>query len=605
MTTFRIILALFFLQITLPVWGVSNLKVFHRSGQTFLTWQEDRGRTGESYKIYRSSTPFAASSDLTAKRFVATLPEDTSLYYTDIFRGVQPSETYQPLARYVIEDLGPQLPAGRGLFVYTPKAEGQFYYSITQVVGGTEDKRIQHGTTKGPIAETLALPRPVLVWKSANNLNRIYTHWMDFHNWNPTYDAPRELNEYYGFNPSAPSIRRAVQYAYSFLVTIPRGYNPKGGKTFPLALHLHGHKLRYGARGGPDQFGWRVIELMPDDPNCSWFFGFGVNHDFRSNLAPSGGTIVNFTEMRVLQNIDQILTNPFYKIDPDRIYVHGHSMGGSGALAFGMRYPNVFAQIYAGQPYTNYRSSPSYRVRELEGKWGRIGANLKIQNRGPYALPLEKYNGTPVWEWQNHQQQLLRRKSDEMSYIMVDHGSLDKIIPFDTQGRDFYYFLTITNRAFSGEVTNADHVWQGFVARNYNGFSLGSGIFPPRQEALVAFSRATQSSGFPTPPIASFNKTLRWAGKSRMFARGIIDLLDQFVVNLKSDGGTQTVDVTPRRVQNFKIQKGASYQWKNQFLTNNGVIQQGRVVATTNTILTLPRVTILSAGNRLTITRIP
>lgn len=160
MTTFRIILALFFLQITLPVWGVSNLKAFHRSGQTFLTWQEDGGRTGESYKIYRSMTPFAASSDLTGKRLVVTLPEDTSLYYTDIFRGVQPFETYQPLTRYVIEDLGPPLPAGRGLFVYRPKAEGQFYYAITQVFGGTEDKRIQPGTTRGPIAETTGLPPP-------------------------------------------------------------------------------------------------------------------------------------------------------------------------------------------------------------------------------------------------------------------------------------------------------------------------------------------------------------------------------------------------------------------------------------------------------------
>ena len=43
-----------------------------------------------------------------------------------------------------------------------------------------------------------------------------------------------------------------------------------------------------------------------------------------------------------------------YHVDENRIHGHGSSMGGSGMLSLGMRYPNVFAAVYAGVPMTDY-----------------------------------------------------------------------------------------------------------------------------------------------------------------------------------------------------------------------------------------------------------
>lgn len=72
-----------------PAAAVDNLKLLHRSGQTFLTSRKDATRTGEFYRIYRSTTTFmSSSSDLLPRKVIATLPEDTSLYYIDICRGV-------------------------------------------------------------------------------------------------------------------------------------------------------------------------------------------------------------------------------------------------------------------------------------------------------------------------------------------------------------------------------------------------------------------------------------------------------------------------------------------------------------------------------------
>jgi hypothetical protein len=42
--------------------AASGLQVVHRSGQSFLTWQEDTNVTGEGYHVYRSSSPITTAN---------------------------------------------------------------------------------------------------------------------------------------------------------------------------------------------------------------------------------------------------------------------------------------------------------------------------------------------------------------------------------------------------------------------------------------------------------------------------------------------------------------------------------------------------------------
>ncbi|HSE42286.1 MAG TPA: alpha/beta hydrolase-fold protein, partial [Acidobacteriota bacterium] len=509
--------------------GVSNLRQFHRSGQTFLTWREDSAVSGELFKIYRATSPFQSASDLTSNRAIAVVPEDSSLYYTDICRGVQPQEQYQPHTRYVIRDLAPPLAPGIGLFVSTTKQTGTYYYAITQVVNGKENKKINPDVVRGPVNEILEQPIPVLVWKSADGLNRVYTHWMDFESWNNTFDAPRELNNYCGFSPQQVSIQRAMQYAYSYLVALPRGYNPTGAKKYPLAIYLHGFNQRYISRGEPERFGWPVIEIAPDDPNSSWWYGFADKTDYRF-AKPQLGEIVNFTELRVLEELRQTTAIPDVHADTRKIYVHGQSMGGSGAIALGMRYPSIFSQIYAGQPQTNFQLSiPRFKI-DLEGKWGTRQLNLKISNRGEAAAELQRYNGTRVWDWQNFTRELLRRKTDDMSFIMVDHGTEDTNAPWQIHGLPFYTALYSTNRAYYAVVNSASHEWQNFVARGYNGFSYTERVFPNVSETIISF---TSPASLPSDPF--YSRLFQWAGSVRRFAAPIEDAENRFAVSVRTN----------------------------------------------------------------------
>jgi hypothetical protein len=576
--------------------SVANLRQFHRAGQTFLTWREDPSVVGELFKIYRSTSPFSAPSDLIASRVVAVLPEDSSLYYTDICRGVRDLEQYRPLTRYIIRDLSAPLAPGIGLLVLTTKQSGRYFYAITQVVNGKEEKKINPDVTRGPVNETVAPALPVLVWQSGDGLNRIYTHWMDFQTWNTTFDAPRELNGYCGFSPAQPGIQRAAQYAYSYLIAFPRGYNPSGAKKYPLTIYLHGFGERYVSRGEPERFGWPVIELVADDPNSSWWFGFAEKTDYRFSR-PQQGPIVNFTEMRVLEELRQTLALPGIQVDTRKIYAHGQSMGGTGAIALGMRYPSIFSQIYAGQPHTNLDTAiPRFKI-DLQGKWGTRSQNLRVSNRGENAIHLQRYDGTAVWDWQNFTREILRRKTDDMSFIMVDHGTEDTNAIWTTQGLPFYRALQSTNRSYYALVNSAEHEWQNFVARAYNGFSFTERVFPNASEAIISF---TTPPSVPSDPF--YSRLFEWAGSVRRFGEQIEDTETKFAVTIRTNSAqTLAVNITPRGTLNFHPTPNERFRWRNRSLKSTNILQQGTITVQTRNLITLPNIRIEPSGNRIEI----
>ena len=61
----------------------------------------------------------------------------------------------------------------------------------------------------------------------------------------------------------------------------------------------------------------------------------------------SGGDPVP-VERRVIDCVKWVIQT--YEIDPNRVYLSGNSMGGSGTLGIGLRHGDVFAAIKANVP---------------------------------------------------------------------------------------------------------------------------------------------------------------------------------------------------------------------------------------------------------------
>lgn len=565
-----------------------SLQAFHRSGQTFLTWTEDNSVSGEKYHVYRHNAPITSANLNQATKLTTKwgpLDDNTSVHQ---FRA---SQTAVP-THFVINDLGAPLSDNQGLFVFTTQANqsGNWYYAVTQVTNGTEDIQLTAGSNSliASVQETFATAQPVLTVSVNGGKGRIYTQYMDYMNWNPTFQG----------------------YVYNYSVALPQNYDP--GESWPLKLMPHAYGERF--RMEPvSEYDWPSIQLFPDDSGGTsarintWWYGFSADHNYLQNgTIPVAGKIENFTEQRILKAIDEVLAN--FTVDPMKIHSEGHSMGASGSLALGMRYGNVFSAIYGSEPMTNYATSPSFQTN-LPVLWGAQSANLPIVNRGFHASHLSQYNGMGVYDWMNHQEQLYARRGEEMAFLMIGHGKADDVIDWATQGRPIIAALNSSRAGFSSEQRDAwDHNWMGYDFALNPMFSTAGGLSEfvyPRNLSFVAVSDASGSG--PLVPATTgtdiYNLSILWSVPWSSFHSGIVDVPGRYEVSLKSTTVSQTASITPRRLQEFHVSPGQTVAWSNTNNTSGQVIQSGTVTADSAGLVTIPLVEIgTGAGNRLILT---
>ena len=146
-----------------------------------------------------------------------------------------------------------------------------------------------------------------------------------------------------GESDSAPSRQRThtlqrdvshkVQMQY--LVFLPKDYE-KSTEKWPLILYLHGGSVRGDDISRMKKLG--LTEKVEADPN----FPFIV-------VSPQCHQGEIWTDVDALGAIlDEVArTN---RVDPERVYVTGHSMGGRGALYAGYKMPDRFAAVLSLGP---------------------------------------------------------------------------------------------------------------------------------------------------------------------------------------------------------------------------------------------------------------
>ncbi len=564
--------------------AASGLQVLHRSGQSFVTWQEDTNVSSEGYHVYRSASPITTANIGQAQKLTSkwgALNDNTSQH---------PLTGVGAPANFVIQDLGAPLSDDTGLFVYTIPAgqAGSWYYAVTEVIGGFENQTLTAGSNSlaSPVSDTVGTPQAVLVSTINNGNGRVYTQFMDYKNWNPTFEG----------------------YAYNYSVALPVNYDPT--VAWPMRLMPHAYGERYRVETNSD-FGWPVIEVFPDDGGAqtgflnTWWYGFSADHNYSTDgPIPTSGHIENFTEQRLFQMMDQVRTN--FNVDPQAIHVQGNSMGASGALALGMRYGDYFSWIYASLPMTNYASSPTFQG-QFESLWGTQASNLPVVNKGPYAARLAKYNGTGVYDWMNLQQMVGVMRAEPMAMLMVGHGKLDDVIDWQTQGLPIVAALNNAHVAFTAENRgNWDHTWMGFDFMNTAMFGVPDvnrtdWVFR-KDSSLISFSNASGSGPLVSPPAGTdtYNTALDWSVPWNNFGAAIVDTAQHFEVTLRSRAGSQTADVTPQRTAAFKVIPGSTVTWQNINVLTTQVLQSGSVIADSRGLVTIPGVQILTgSGNRL------
>lgn len=115
-----------------------------------------------------------------------------------------------------------------------------------------------------------------------------------------------------------------------YLLFLPKGYEARGDKRWPLMLFLHGagergSDLKKVAANGPP----KLVKYRPDFPFIL--------------VSPQCPTNQTWSDETLLALLDQVIKK--HKVDTNRVYLTGLSMGGYGTWSLGVKYPERFAAI--------------------------------------------------------------------------------------------------------------------------------------------------------------------------------------------------------------------------------------------------------------------
>ncbi|MDE0821719.1 MAG: hypothetical protein OSA95_11390 [Opitutales bacterium] len=260
-------------------------------------------------------------------------------------------------------------------------------------------------------------------------------------------------------------------------------------------------------------------------------------------------------EQRVLQTIEWAVKKQ--KINRNRIYLSGRSMGGSGSLGIGYVRGDIFAAILVNVPA------------------GADHALFRLRNTN-YPDPPPTINTSSQTDgWSRGQENLLAYCRDNKLPMVFGWG------PFGHASRP-----SMVNSAVY------DFPWRKIV----------------RNEAYPVFTNAVSDDTYPgfkgkgEDQEGQINGYFRW--------KNIEDSKDHFSMELRlvrqDELGKPAkipeqshADVTLRRLQNFKTEEGKSYEWS---MTRKGKqLQAGTQVAGKDGLLTFPKV-VISAPATLEIT---
>lgn len=287
-------------------------------------------------------------------------------------------------------------------------------------------------------------------------------------------------------------------------------------------------------------------------------------------------------ERRVLDTIEWVVEH--YKIDRNRIYLAGVSMGGNGTLAIGMAHGDVFAAVRATVPagtgYASYLAggfapSPAFDASSAE----RDAWVWRASGVGRADPPVIVDFSSPLDSWSITQPALVQAaQAGHLPLVLTwgpfGHATFASLIaksPLCQVGLEFPWLEVRKNKAYPA-----------FTRANTDQRS-------PWLNAAADFDDSGQMNAY-----------FRWTNLADAPAEFSIRLwIAHPPVPQLAMPDSSTTDVTLRRLQRFRVQPGMWYAW--QLAREGRVVASGKVIPDGTDLLTIPRLTLTTAPAELSI----
>lgn len=129
-----------------------------------------------------------------------------------------------------------------------------------------------------------------------------------------------------------------------YVLTLPEGVNPKDGKRWPLHVVLHGRADQMNEVNFIHRMDGKPFRQEEGVPPLAWI---------QLDVYGRGNNAYRFAgETDVFEAIRDVKRR--FRIDEDRITLHGFSMGGAGAWHLGLHFPDVWCSVGPGAGFVDY-----------------------------------------------------------------------------------------------------------------------------------------------------------------------------------------------------------------------------------------------------------
>ena len=619
---------------------VEGLKVLHRAGQTFITFNENEplakkekvtwgelkellgGMDAERrvrYRVYRHAQAITGATIAAAELLGEVGPlsaynvngrsvdeliaivrrraiDDLDLSKQLAHRRTNYFSRYNPdmpqmsdvvIGRLAITD-GSPLPLGTGLYVHHPAEAGRAYYAVVASVDGTANCKdfSAANSLAEPVAEEPGAGEPVLQGTADVTV---------------FYDYPGQRLRYVQW--AAPPLASLPNSYFNLGVFVPRGYERAAPRR--LGLFFHDGRQRYLRPPWPHR--QDTVLISPHDyPYRS--YGYGHHEALGTLRSFKAGTVRPFFVRRA----DALLKWAVAKFTPDtgRLSVGGSGYwGGTAALQYGMRRPGLIAYVMAdGSPDPDPKQTPDryvvYPWRKdrpvgtprpgIDAVWGQPDFDCKAES------------GKSIWE-EMDLPAYVRASKEPLPFLSLGAGAMAVTWKQET---DLMKAMMESRNGFMSEF-----FWGG-SGHMHLPVTADSGDLPfePRSDAPLLACRPTQfglDKSFDEKHWVTGDRGYGGGGRActrpRWRSDDIIDAPDRLEMTIFTSrsvvyAGSVTLPTTVRNARKFKPAAGGKLAWSVTDPAGGKQLQGGEVTVGENGAIVIPNLTFAAPG-RLIIKR--
>lgn len=502
---------------------VTELSASVRSGQIFLTWDEEPSVDGITYDVFMHASPITEQTLSDAQKVGHHVEAGSACDWWKDPASFKATAAADRSYGFIID--GNELDPAGGLFVHTvgEADPATMYFAVLPSTGSAADLVSgENALAKGATA-TVALPQPSQL-KAAPDPGSAAGKSLTLvlHGRGGGGDK-NDASNFVVFGDSQQGWRQGL--ARKFIVSS----DANGIIITPRDWLWVGRPLLFSSDAR--DHGLAI--------NTWWY---GCNDHIYDAKAVTNGVVVNYTEAHLLYLVRW--AQQHFGTDPQKTYLKGTSMGGSGAISVGFHHPEVFATIYSQVPVVAYtrRSSVDGRsnLARLDGLSGRVCDETVMSDEGMSVM--ERMNS----------ERIVREYAGELPFLVLCNGRKDGSIPW-VNNPSFYRALNEAKRGFAAYWNNGKHDMWKHVPADVTEFYSTQAL--EQSDSYPAFSNFSDNRDAGDGE-RDHGDLIGWMNRG-IYWTDVVETENSWSLSLHGKGdflpASVTVDVTPRKLTKFQI----------------------------------------------------